>query len=229
MKKGWIKFHRKILDNAIFQNPELFQLFSYCLLMANHSEASFLWNGKEETLEKGSFITGRKAIARDLNQKESSVYKRLKTLEKLNTISVKSNNKFSIVKVLNYSIYQEEVTTGEQQSNNKVTSKEQQSNTNKNDKNVKNVRNNYAEFVSMTEEEHKKLIAEYGNEAVKKMIGILDNYKGSLGKKYKSDYRAILSWVVSEVKKTSPGIIQQTSIPDAEEIGNPFLKYKRRE
>ena len=29
------------------------------------------------------------------------------------------------------------------------------------------------------------------------MIEILDNYKGSKGKKYRSDYRAILNWVVN--------------------------------
>ena len=28
------------------------------------------------------------------------------------------------------------------------------------------------------------------------MIEILDNYKGAKGKRYKSDYRAILTWVV---------------------------------
>lgn len=129
---GWIKLHRKILDNPIFFKPELYQLFSYCLLRANHNESKIIWNGEEETLEKGCFLTGRKAIAQDTRQNESSVYKRLKNLEKLNMISVKSNNKFSVVKVLNYCIYQGEETDKEQQSNNKVTTREQQSNTDKN-------------------------------------------------------------------------------------------------
>jgi hypothetical protein len=30
------------------------------------------------------------------------------------------------------------------------------------------------------------------------MIEILDNYKGSKGRMYKDDYRAILSWVVNK-------------------------------
>jgi hypothetical protein len=55
---------------------------------------------------------------------------------------------------------------------------------------------NYAEYVSMTNDEYQKLLAAYGEEATKKMIEILDNYKGSTGKKYKSDYRTILNWVV---------------------------------
>ena len=58
----------------------------------------------------------------------------------------------------------------------------------------------YAEFVSMTEEEYQKLITNYGEEATKKCIETLDNYKGSSGKKYKSDYRAILTWVVDKIK-----------------------------
>ena len=53
----------------------------------------------------------------------------------------------------------------------------------------------------MTEEEHAKLITEHGEEKVKEMIHVLDNYKGSKGKKYKSDYRAILSWVVEKVNE----------------------------
>jgi len=57
----------------------------------------------------------------------------------------------------------------------------------------------YAEFVSMTKAEYRKLVAEYGRDNTKKMIDVLDNYKGSKGKTYKSDYRAILSWVVEKI------------------------------
>lgn len=59
----------------------------------------------------------------------------------------------------------------------------------------------YAEFVNMTKTEYQKLINSYGEVFTKECINVLDNYKGSSGKKYKSDYRAILSWVVNEVKK----------------------------
>ncbi len=66
----------------------------------------------------------------------------------------------------------------------------------------------YADFVSMTEEEYGKLIGEYGEEAAKRMVEILNNYKGSTGKPYKSDYLAILNWVVKRIKEESPGIIR---------------------
>lgn len=59
----------------------------------------------------------------------------------------------------------------------------------------------YADYVSMTEKEHEKLVELFGNEITARMIEILDNYKGSKGKTYKNDYRAILSWVVDKVKE----------------------------
>lgn len=54
----------------------------------------------------------------------------------------------------------------------------------------------YADYVSMTKSEHGKLVEKYGTAAVYQMIEKLDNHKGARGAKYKSDYRAILSWVV---------------------------------
>lgn len=75
----------------------------------------------------------------------------------------------------------------------------------------------YAEFVSLTKEEYAKLCEAHGEEAAKRMIEILDNYKGSSGKKYKSDYRTILNWVVEryneELRKN--GIYQRQYIPPA--------------
>ncbi len=59
----------------------------------------------------------------------------------------------------------------------------------------------YAEFVHMTEEEYGRLVEKYGKEGADWMIEKLDNAKGSKGYKYKSDYRAILSWVVKEYEK----------------------------
>ena len=61
----------------------------------------------------------------------------------------------------------------------------------------------YAENVSMTEKEYQKLIEKYNKIKTHKMIEILDNYKGANGKKYTSDYRAILSWVVNKIETQS--------------------------
>lgn len=85
----------------------------------------------------------------------------------------------------------------------------------------------YADYVSMKPEEYQKLVDEYGEQFTKACIQKLDFYKGSKGKTYKDDYRAIKSWVVDEVKKTNPGLIQQASKQETQNGGNPFAKYKR--
>lgn len=72
-------------------------------------------------------------------------------------------------------------------------------NKSKKDKEQKKIK--FAEFVSMTNDEYQKLLVAYGEEATKRMIEILDNYKGSTGRKYKSDYRTILNWVVQRYEE----------------------------
>lgn len=60
----------------------------------------------------------------------------------------------------------------------------------------------FAEFVSMTNAEREKLVSTYGKDFADQCILVLDNYKGSSGKTYKNDYRAILNWVVDKVKQS---------------------------
>jgi hypothetical protein len=54
----------------------------------------------------------------------------------------------------------------------------------------------YADTVTLTRDEYARLCEKFGEDGAKRMIEILDNYKGSKGKKYASDYKAILNWVV---------------------------------
>lgn len=131
---GWIKLHRKIIDNPVFDNPDLFHLFVYCLIAANHNPTMIVWNGEEKNMERGSFITGRKSLSEKLKQSESKIYRNLKTLEKLNIITQKSNNRFTLINVVNYCNYQGSEFENEQQMNNQRTTNEQQMNT------VKNIR-----------------------------------------------------------------------------------------
>jgi len=58
----------------------------------------------------------------------------------------------------------------------------------------------FAEFVYLSEIEYKTLVEKHNKYWTDKMILALDNYKGSSGKKYTSDYRAILSWVETKIK-----------------------------
>lgn len=92
----------------------------------------------------------------------------------------------------------------------------------------------YAEYVSLKEEEYSKLVYGYGEKATEKFIEELNLYKGSTGKTYKSDYMTILNWVTDKVNKKYPGLIRHPA-PDgtSKEIqtqksleDNPFGQWK---
>lgn len=57
----------------------------------------------------------------------------------------------------------------------------------------------YAEFVSMKASEYAKLVSEHGDKDALRLVEILNNYKGSSGKRYKNDYMAIKSWVIERL------------------------------
>jgi hypothetical protein len=83
----------------------------------------------------------------------------------------------------------------------------------------------FAEFVTMTEEEHRKLVDEYGHDKTLRMIEILNGYKGSKGKTYKSDYLAIKNWVIDRVNEESARNVQKKSKNQEQfEILNEFYE-----
>jgi len=92
----------------------------------------------------------------------------------------------------------------------------------------------YAEFVTMTNDEYQSLVdnEHLGTQtAVNRCIEILDNYKGSNGKKYKNDYRAILTWVIDryeeEQRKQKP-LQSKGTPPNGSPPENPQVAMARR-
>ena len=71
----------------------------------------------------------------------------------------------------------------------------------------------------MTEDEYEKLVKRFGRLAAEKAVEMLDNYKGQNNKRYASDYRAILNWVMDRVNEKYPGLIKRQ--PENPE-GNPY-------
>lgn len=61
---------------------------------------------------------------------------------------------------------------------------------------ISSTKKKYAESVLLTEAEYGKLCVRFGSDQTKKLIEKLNNYKLEKGKTYKSDYHAILTWVV---------------------------------
>ncbi|MCL6611199.1 MAG: helix-turn-helix domain-containing protein [Peptococcaceae bacterium] len=87
----------------------------------------------------------------------------------------------------------------------------------------------YAEFVHMAADEYNTLLAKLGSEdRVRRCIEILDNYKGASGKKYKSDFRAILTWVIDrleEEEQKKQKVVNINNASSSANTGKPKSKY----
>ena len=79
---GWIKLHRKTLDNPIVcKDPDHLAVWNYLLLKASHKEVDMIFKGKRITLKPGQLITGRKALGNKIKVNESKVRRILKLFE----------------------------------------------------------------------------------------------------------------------------------------------------
>lgn len=233
MKNGFICLHRKLLSSPIWKNstPEQCKILITLLLMANYKPNKWEWQGEIFECQPGQFITSLDKLV-EVCGKEISLQKvrtAIKRFEKFGFLTNESTKTGRLITIVNWQQYQtqedetnkednKDLTNNQQRPNKELTPNEQSNKITKKQGNKKikekinkkeNPKTLFAEFVSLTNDEHLSLVAKYGEQGTKKMIEILDNYKGSTGKKYASDYRAILSWVVDkhEAQSKKPVVI----------------------
>lgn len=136
MQETWIKLYRKLLASPVFDNPAVLKVWLWALLKANHRGTAIVLGYQTITLNPGEFIFGRITAAEELKMAESTVWRCMAMLKNLGNLDIKSSNKFSVVKINNWTSYQE---LGQQMKNKRTTSG-QQVDTDNNDKNDKNVK-----------------------------------------------------------------------------------------
>lgn len=100
--QGYIKLHRKILDNGVFADAELLKVFVWCILKAN-TTSNVVYGRK---VDVGQFLTGRLTASEELHIKPSTIYKRLQKLKQQGYINLNSTTKNTLVTVINYKSYQ---------------------------------------------------------------------------------------------------------------------------
>ena len=124
--EGWFKTYRKIIDSPIFDNADALKMWTWILAKASHKDRVLIVGTQNVEIKKGEFIFGRKMAAEKLKYSENKTYRLLKLIEKMGMIEVKSNNKFSVIKVVNWGFYQDGSAQSEQQIDNKQTTDRQQ-------------------------------------------------------------------------------------------------------
>lgn len=140
MQKGWIKLHRKVLDNPLFKFPNYTLVWMYLLLNATHSECDVLFEGKRITLKPGQLTCGASQIAKQMGVTRSSVERALGRFKVEDMVEVQASNKCSLITVKNWASYQDTEEVVEEQTRNKRGASEEQVRTKQECNNEKNVR-----------------------------------------------------------------------------------------
>jgi len=104
MPEGWIKLHRKLLEWEWYGDSKTLHLFILLLLKANYKPS--VWRGI--SLAPGQLVTGRKQLSAETGISEQSIRTCLERLKSTSEITTKSTNRFSVITICNYSLYQGE-------------------------------------------------------------------------------------------------------------------------
>jgi len=107
---GWVKLHRKLLDNPLAGNPQWAWLWIVLLLKASHQDKVIMWNGKPRLLKAGALITGRNKLAKESRLSPSTVERALAYLEAGQQIGQVKNSKFRLISIVKWKKYQEQRT-----------------------------------------------------------------------------------------------------------------------
>lgn len=118
--EGWIKLHRQILDWEWYNDINVKVLFLHLLLTVNYEDKK--WQGI--IIKRGQKVTSLGHLAKETQLTIQQVRTALDKLQKTQNITIKTTNKYTLVTVENYDLYQSyndyitSNTTNEQQTNN---------------------------------------------------------------------------------------------------------------
>ncbi|EOH1137945.1 DNA replication protein [Salmonella enterica] len=104
--KGFALLHRKIMDVPFYKDPEAAHLWIHLLLRANHEQTEVSTDVGNVICERGEFITGRNSLASETGLSADRVKALLRKFQNLGMITTKSNNRFTVLRVVKYDEYQ---------------------------------------------------------------------------------------------------------------------------
>ena len=133
-QQGWVRLHRQLLEWEWFDEPNVFRLFIYCLLKANHQDRNY----KGQLIKRGTFVTSLELLSEETKISVQSVRTSLKRLESTGELTSQRTPKGTVIQVVKYEDYQDANTPTNKQLTNCQQTTNKQLTTNNNDKNDNN-------------------------------------------------------------------------------------------
>lgn len=141
---GFIKLNRKILNWEWYEDDNVFRVFIHLLLTCNWEEKK--WQG--QTIRRGERVFSYAKLSEETNLTVRQIRTVLDKLKSTGEITIKATNKYSLVCVVNYGVYQDDTSqttskltnnvANERQTSDKQTTTTKESNKNINKNIIKN-------------------------------------------------------------------------------------------
>ena len=113
IEDGYVKISRRVFGSKTFSSLNAIQklVTFYLILMANHQDNKW-WDNHEKKfidIKRGSFITSVEQIRKKINDRlvtPKKIRLILSTLKKMKFLAIKTTNKYTLVTILKYNLYQ---------------------------------------------------------------------------------------------------------------------------
>ena len=130
--KGWIKIHRSFKDWEWYDDPKMVALFIHLLLSANFEDNK--WHGI--TIKRGQFVTSLNKLSEESGISVRSIRTCLARLKETQEITEQVTNKYRIITICKWYIYQGNNLSDDKQATSKRQTTDNQTTTNKEYKNI---------------------------------------------------------------------------------------------
>ena len=117
---GFIKLHRQIQEWEWYDDANVFRVFIHLLLNANFKDKN--WKG--QLVKRGQVVTGRKKLSETLGISEQQIKTVFSKLKKSGEITTKPTNKYTLVTLVNFEVFQEKKKPTNQQNNQQITNQQ---------------------------------------------------------------------------------------------------------
>lgn len=147
---GWIKLHRKLLENPMMKIPAYRSVWLQLLLTASRGEYEVSFKGERITLLPGQLTVGAYQLAHETGVPRGTVERILRCFRNEEMIEEQKSNKCTLITILKWSQYQSSEEQNEEPVRNKRGTDEEQMRTNQEGKEGKKERKKETEPILAT-------------------------------------------------------------------------------
>lgn len=126
---GYFKIWRELFAKPIWLNstPEQSRILITLMAMANFKENEWDYNGKSFKLDPGQFVTSLDSIREECGKYVSirNIRTALERFEKLGFLTSKPTNRYRLITITNWALYQQDADVPDKQSDRHLTSNRQ--------------------------------------------------------------------------------------------------------